>query len=124
MQLHKGEAAAAIRALRQQVRWKPGKAAAHLEKRKALGHLSMETTSAEYNRLIQALIEEDGHQVYLYAFGSERYYAVAGNIDGKEWIVIASQAGVIETAFPPYAMEEYLNKRGFVLLGTITEVLS
>ena len=80
--------------------------------------------SAEYNRLIQALVEGDGHQVYLYAFGSERYYAVVGNIDGKEWLVIASQAGVIETAFPPYLMEDYLSKRGFVLLGTITEVLS
>ena len=123
-QLYKREAATTLRALRQQVRWKPRKDSTHLEKRKALGHLSLETTGADYNSLIRTLIEEEHHHVYLYSFDSERYYAVRGNLRGKEWLVIATKTGVIETAFPPSAVEDYLTKRGFVRLGTIQEVLT
>lgn len=122
--LHKREAATTLQALRQQIRWKPGRGTAHLEKRKALGHLSVKMTGEDYNRLIRTLIENDQHDVYLYSFGSERYYAVIGNVEGREWLVIAAQTGIMETDFPPSGIENYLNKRGFVRLGTIQEVLT
>jgi hypothetical protein len=124
VQLYRNEAATTVRALRQRVRWKPGKATAHLEKRKALGHLSSEVTVEDYNRLIGDLVKEEGHRVYLYCFGSERYYAMRGIANGAEWLVIATRAGIVETAFPPNTMDDYLNKRSFTLLGTIQEVLT
>jgi len=118
------EAAAAIRVLRQRVQWKPGKAAAHLEKRKTMGHLSPESSVEDYNGVIQDLAREEKPHVYLYRFGSERYYAVRGAVSGAEWLAIATKEGIMETAFPPDKTDEYLNKRGFVLIGTIQEVLT
>ncbi|HKA56817.1 MAG TPA: hypothetical protein VKJ47_24495 [Candidatus Binatia bacterium] len=122
LQASKSEAAASLKVLRRRIRWKPGKAAAHLKKRKALGHLPAETSVEEYNRLIQALVQEAEHQVYLYRFGSERYYAVRGMIGRTEWLVISTKEGAVETAFPPDVMDDYLSKRGFVPVGTIREV--
>jgi hypothetical protein len=123
-QLYRKEAAATLKVLRRRVRWKPGKAAAHLEKRKAMGHLSAESSVEEYNGLIQALVREAEPRVYLYRFGSERYYAVRGTARGIEWLVISTRKGVVETAFPPDVVDDYLNKRGFILIGTIREVLA
>src|SRR5258708_1340935 len=120
----KTEAATAIRVLRQHVQWKPGKAVAHLEKRKTMGHLSSESSVEDYNDLIQGLAQKENHLVYLYQFGSDRYYAVKGPVEDTEWLVIATRDGRIETAFPPDTIDEYLNKRGFVLIGTIREVLA
>ena len=44
-----------------------------------------------------------------------------------EWISnrlgIFGRGGVMETAFPPENMDEYLTTRGFVLLGRVEEVL-
>ena len=91
VQLYKEEAAATLRALRQHIRWKPGKAAVHLEKRKALGHLSTELSVEDYNGLIQDLVQEGGHRIYLYRFGSEIYYAVRGTVSSVEWLVIATR---------------------------------
>jgi hypothetical protein len=111
-QLHKEEATAALRILGQRVLWKPGKATVHLEKRKAMNHLPADSLLEEYNGLIQTLVQEGKHQVYLYRFGSERYYAVRGTVQGAEWLVIATRGGMVETAFPPDAMDDYLNRRG------------
>ncbi|MBI3988871.1 MAG: hypothetical protein HY347_04560 [candidate division NC10 bacterium] len=58
----------------------------------------------------------------MYAFGAVRYYAVRGSVEGVEWLVIFTKEGVVETAFPPEAMEEYLAKRGFALMGTVREM--
>jgi len=123
-QLYKEEAAAALRTLGQGVLWKPGKATVHLKKRKAMNHLPAESPLEEYNDLIQTLVQEGRHQVYLYRFGSERYYAVRGTAQDAEWLVIATREGVVETAFPPDAMDDSLNRRGFVFIGTIQEVLA
>lgn len=116
------EAAAALKALKQRVQWKPGKALSHLEKRKGMGHLGAEVTSEEYNRLIQSLVEEEGSRVYVYRFGSERYYAVRGTVRTVEWLVIVTREGVVETAFPPDSVDQYLRRRGFVLMGALREV--
>ena len=89
-----------------------------------MDHLSSESSVEDYNRMIQNLAQKESHLVYLYQFGAERYYAIRGPIDSKEWLVIATRDGRIETAFPPDKIDEYLNKRGFVLIGTIQEVFA
>jgi hypothetical protein len=122
LQAYKKEAAVVIQVLKQGGRWKPGKADSHLEKRKTLGHLPPEMSVEEYNGLVQFVVQNVENQVYLYFFCSERSYALRGEAGQAEWLVIASAEGVIETAFPPDAMDDYLVKRGFVLLGTIREV--
>ena len=121
---YKQEAAASLRTLRLRIQWKPGKALSHLEKRKRLGHLRAAVSLREYNELIQSLVKEATNRVHLYRHGSERYYAVSGRIGGKEWLVIVTRMGVVETAFPPDAMGEYLQRRGFVAMGTIREVFA
>lgn len=122
LQLHRQEAAMALKVLEQHVLWKPGKAVGHLEKRKRMGHLAANVSLEEYNGLIQALLRERSNQVYLYRFDSERYYAIRGRERDVEWLIIVTRAGIIETAFPPDAIEEYLYRRGFVAIGTIREV--
>ncbi len=121
--LYKREAIVALSALRQRVRWKPGKAVAHLEKRKKLGHVPVKFSVEGYNRLIQTLVRVSGHRVYLYRFGSERYYAVTGAARGAEWLAILSKEGIMETAFPPDSLANYLSQRGFVFLATVEELL-
>ena len=123
-QRYKQEAAASLRALRLRVQWKPGKALSHLDKRKSLGHLRATASLQEYNGLIQSLVKEATNLVYLYRHGSERYYAVIGRIGSREWLLIATRAGVVETAFPPDALGEYLQRRGFIAMGTIREVFA
>ena len=123
-QLFRTEAIAVIYSLRQRIQWKPGKVVAHLEKRKIMGHLSSQSSVEDYNRMIQNLAQSESHCVYLYQFGTERYFTIRGPLDGTDWLVIATRDGRIETAFPPDNIDEYLNKRGFVLLGTIQEVFA
>lgn len=40
-----------------------------------------------------------------------------------EWLVIFGSGGVMETAFPPRDIDDYLYRRGFVRVGIIEEVL-
>lgn len=122
--LFRREATVTLKALRQRIQWKPGKAASHLEKRKVMGHLPQESSVEDYNGVIRDLVSDAEHAVYVYRFGSERYYAIKGPVSGMEWLVIATRDGVVETAFPPDRVDEYLHKRGFVLIGTINEVLA
>ena len=117
------EAKRAVSRLRVAVYWKPGKDIQHLEKRKALGHLPQDCQIKDYNKLISELVQGLENEVYLYEFGSQRYYMVRGKIKEKEWIVILSKEGIIETAFPPQKIEEYLSKRNAALLGKIGEIV-
>ncbi len=62
--------------------------------------------------------------VYLYDFSGTHYYAVRGfSKDNDEWLVIFGQNGVIETAFPPEIPDNYLERRGFVHIARVEEVL-
>ena len=114
---------AAIQALRVQVRWKPGKDTRHLEKRKRRGHLPPEFTVAQYNHLIATILLNDENLVYHCQVSGVSYGAVRGTYDGREWLVIFGLEGVMETAFPPGRIEQYITLHGFVLLGKIKEVL-
>jgi hypothetical protein len=104
------------------VQWKPGKGEQHLAKRKAMGHLTEEATMDDYNTLIGESLNNADNLVYHYPFGLRDYYAVSGDIKGVAWLVIFGEDGVLETAFPPDDMADYLTKRGFVSLGRLEEV--
>jgi hypothetical protein len=117
------EAKRAISKLQRATYWKPGRDIQHLNKRKALGHLPKDCQIKDYNELIRELVQGLENEVYLYEFGSQRYYMIEGRIKEKEWIVIFSTEGIIETAFPPYDIEDYLSKRDIALLGKVGEIV-
>ncbi|MGH7802021.1 MAG: hypothetical protein ACREOW_15570 [Thermodesulfobacteriota bacterium] len=117
------EAASGINAISKEVRWKLRKDEEHLKKRKARGHLLEDTTLKDYNALISGLVSNNENNVYLYKFGLSRYYVISGKIENLEWIVIFRKNGVVETAFPPEDTESYIEKRGFLHIGKIREIL-
>ena len=114
--------AEAIRRVRHQVAWKPGKDLIHFKKRQALGHLGATTTLDDYNRLIQAVVEDPRPRVYVYRARGSVYAAVRGNLD-RPWLTIFSLAGIMEAAFPPDDIEGYLAQAGFTEMGTVEELL-
>ena len=59
----------AIRLVRAQIRWKPGKDVEHLEKRIDLGHLPPGTTLDVYEAIIAAIVQDPLSKVYLYSLG-------------------------------------------------------
>ena len=109
-------AAEAIRTLRPLVRWKPKKDEQHVAKRKAMGHLPDEATLNDYNEIIRAILGQANALVYRYPFGSVDYYAVTGEVEGAAWLVIFSADGIIETAFPPKDLADYLGGGAFCCL--------
>jgi hypothetical protein len=113
----------ALKRLREEVQWKAGKDIEHLNKRRRMGHLAQKATLAEYVKIISELVHNGQNVVYLYAVREEHYYAVSGVIQDRVWLVIFGSKGLMETAFPPIDPEDYLERRGFVLLGRIEEVL-
>jgi len=113
----------ALKALRGKVKWKPGKDISHLEKRRRMGHLAPHVTLTEYEKIILKLVNNGENVVYLYEIREEHYYAVRGEIHDQLWLVVFGAKGLMETAFPPVNMDDYLERRGFVLLGRIEEVM-
>lgn len=88
-----------------------------------MGHLSPEASLADYNSLIRKLIEDGSNLVYLYIFATKHYYAVRGKVKDADWLVIFGKDGVMETAFPPWDIDNYIESRGFRLLGKVKEVI-
>ena len=119
---HRQTASQAIRTLRRDVRWKPQRDIQHLAKWKIMGHLPDATTIEDYNALIIAILSDASSLVYHYPFGARDYYAVSGKIGDTMWLVIFGEDGILETAFPPGNLSDYLTKRGLVLLGHLEEV--
>lgn len=113
---------AAIRQLREQVRWKPGKEVAHLSKRIALGHLAFGATIADYEALILRVVSAPEADVFVYRWGSTIYPTVMIEIAGVRGLVMMSLAGIIETAFPPEEPDAYLAVPQFQRLGTLEEL--
>lgn len=112
-----------LRAIRNEVRWKPGKDISHLAKRQRMKHLSVSSSLADYEQIIYDTVRNGQNIVYSYEFSGTYYYAVRGFVSDHEWLVLFGQGGVMETAFPPENMDEYLERRGFTLLGSVMEVL-
>lgn len=113
----------ALRAIRSKVCWKPGKDVVHHQKRQKMGHLSALCSLAGYEDQIYDIVRNGQNIVYLYDFRGIYFYAVRGFKAENEWLVIFGRDGVMETAFPPENMDEYLATRGFVVLGRVEEVL-
>jgi len=116
-------AAAAIRMVGHHVRWKPGKDIQHLEKRIRRGHLAQGTSLAQYNQLIQKVLNEPESNVYHYPFGQDDYFSVTNEIDAKPWLVLVSAKGIMETAFPPDDLQDYIVQSKYVFLGKLKELL-
>lgn len=113
----------ALRAIRSKVYWKPGKDVVHLQKRQSMKHLSVSASLSDYEQMIFDIVRNGQNIVYLYDFSGMYYYAVRGFWTDNEWLVLFGGGGIMETAFPPENMDEYLESRGFVLLGRVEEVL-
>jgi len=113
----------ALRAIRNKVRWKPGKDITHLAKRQRMKHLSVSTSLADYEQIIYDIVSNGQSIVYIYEFNGTYYYAVRGFGGENEWLVIFGKDGILETSFPPENMDEYLERRGFVFLCSVAEVL-
>ena len=104
------------------IRWKPGKAEKHLAKRVELGHLAAETTLAEYESLILHVASIPTAEVFVYDWNDTVYPTVVAEVNGIRWLVMTSQDGVMETAFPPEEPEAYLTDPRFQRLGTVEEL--
>lgn len=116
--------AEAIRNVRAQVQWKPGKDTVHLKKRQAMGHLPANTSLSDYNALIQSVLQDPQARVFAYRLSEQPYVAVRGNVLGRAWLTIFSLAGIMETAFPPDDVDGYLAQPGFTQIGTVQELLA
>ncbi len=117
------EVAEALRQVRAQRQWKPGRDIAHLHKRQRKGHLPVGASMETYNQMIRDLLYAPNSLAYRYPVGEHSYYAVRGKVEEREWLVIFDAQGVLETAFPPNDIEGYLNRQGFEYVGTVGEIL-
>jgi hypothetical protein len=117
-------AVAAVLALRSRLRWKPGKDIQHLEKRIRVGHLPVGTTLDEYNRIISEILRHSDSAIYHYPFDGDDYFGVVGNAGEIPWLIILSATGMMETAFPPKDLVNYLQRRNFIYLGKMSEMIS
>lgn len=106
--------------------WKQrGLAESHLAKRIKRNHVPSDWTLREYEGKIVELVKESNSQVYRYhQEGFKQDYYVFG--DGKQWITILGQDGMMETAFPLDKPSDYRNyltlDKGYTYLGTVKEV--
>lgn len=113
---------AAIKQVRSEIKWKPGKAAPHLSKRIRLGHLPDNASLTEYEAIIAVVVNDPQAQLYLFIYGEAIYPTMVKNVEGKLWLVMIGLDGVIETAFPPTEPENYLANEAFVYIGTIADL--
>ena len=88
-----------------------------------MGHISVSATIMDYNNIIADVVKNDNNILYVYEFKTCNWYAVRGFAQESEWLVIYGPNGIMETAFPPEDIDDYLNKRGFIFIGQIKEIL-
>lgn len=116
--------AAAIHSVRSQVRWKPGSAARHLQKRKMRGHLPAGATLDDYEHVIQAILEDARAEVYAYWYEGTPYVAIVAVFQERCWRVMFSLGGLMESAYVVEHPEQYLSQSAFERLGSLSEVLA
>jgi diphthamide synthase subunit DPH2 len=114
----------ALNCIRKSIKWKPGKDIAHLTKRQRMGHLPATASLLHYEKIIFEIVGNNSNLFYLYEYTGCYFYAIRGFAEQKEWLVIFGSGGLIETAFPPNNIDDYLNKRGFIFISQIREVLT
>jgi hypothetical protein len=121
--MNSDQIAAAISAVRSQVRWKSGSAMRHLLKRKLRGHLPMGATIDDYESIIRAVLQDTNAQVCLYWHDDTSYVAVSAVLGEDHWLVMFDADGVMESAFVVDRPSRYLNKQAFKPIGSLLEVL-
>jgi hypothetical protein len=114
--------AEAIRKVRGQVRWKPGKDIVHLKKRQAMGHLAADANLTEYNAVIQTIVGDPNARVFAYRVSETVYVVMHATVQGRAWLAIFGLAGIMETAFPPDDIDGYLAQPGFSEVGPVEEL--
>ena len=118
------QVAEAVRLVQRQIRWKPGSARRHLQKRKRRGHLASDATLAEYEQIIFSAVRNQAAVVYLYAHENVSYVAVVASIQRQTWLIMFDLDGVLETAYIVERPDLYLRKPVFDSLGVLEEILS
>lgn len=114
----------AIRQVQGEIRWKPGKAYRHLNKRKDLGHLPPQATLEEYERIIQTIVRHPQAFVYVFRYGDTDYLTIVAPYEEQEWLVMVGPQGVMETAFPPDEPDRYFgDDPRYIPVGTLEELL-
>lgn len=113
----------AVWLIRSQIRWKAGKAIQHVQTRIRYGHLPPSATVADYEAIIVGLVNDDFADVYLYIWNQRSYPTIASTYQGQCWLVMFGVDGVMETAFPPTDLDEYLADIRFQFLGKLEELM-
>lgn len=118
------QVANALRDVQTQVRWKPGKDVEHLRTRIDYGHLPADAGLDDYETIISDVLNNPASEVYVFVWQDDAYPTVVAEHEGRRWLVMFSLSGIMETAFPPSAPDEYLADPRFQYLGTVQELLS
>ena len=112
----------AIQSVRKNIHWKTNSAERHLQKRKLRGHLSKTATIGDYEHVISTVLRDETSQVFHYWYNRVPYVTIVGTVQPKQWLVMFSYDGVIESAFVVERPERYLSKPGFEQIGQLDEV--
>lgn len=113
----------AILLAQSEIRWKLGKAATHLSKRIRLEHLPTDSTLSTYEALIQSVLTNPNAEVYVYSYGKLLYPTLVASVEERDWLVMMSMTGTMETAFPPDDLALYLSNSSFTDIGLQSEIL-
>jgi hypothetical protein len=111
-----------INAVRAQVRWKPNSAEYHLKKRKMRGHLPQTASLEDYEGIILKILQDKSAVVYRYWYNSVPYVTLTAEIQSKQWLVMFSYDGIMESCFVVERPERYLSNPGFEGIGKLVEV--
>lgn len=106
------------------ITWKPKKDVYHLNKRKSRSHIPQDWQLNDYNMLIMNILKENENDIYRYTKQSfaQNYFVFA---DGKQWIVIIGEDGIMETAMIADNYSRYLTpSKGYEYVGKIREVFT
>ena len=115
--------AAAIRQIRAEIRWKPGKDVEHLRTRIHYGHLPPDATLDDYEEIIATILHDPDATVFAFIWKNDVYPTIVAKYRGRQWLVMFSLSGVMETAFPPTDPDEYLADPRFQYVGAVQELL-
>ncbi|WP_377520074.1 hypothetical protein [Priestia megaterium] len=88
--------------------WDEEKGEEHLRKRIEMGHLEKGTSMDKYNEIIEQLLAQEMALVSIHPNSFNKF--VVGSrkfVDGKDWIVMFDNEGVIKTAYPPGDFDSY-----------------
>ncbi len=112
----------AIETISGNIRWKDRSVERHLQKRIVRGHLPESATLEDYEQIIQSVLQEKTAQLFRYWYNGRPYITLVAAVQLRQWLVMFSYDGVMETAFIIERPKQYLNKPGFEEIGSLSEV--